>query len=92
MGAGTRYAQWLGTGPHRGAFELGLIERKGVFCSSDFVWDSIKSGVRGLSSRQPPISKGDIIGARVKFSVCLPDVALKRPSIKGSINFAKVQL
>jgi hypothetical protein len=54
--------------------------------------DSIKSGVRGLSSRQPPISKGEIIGARVKFSVRVSDGALKRLSTKAFINFAKVQL
>jgi hypothetical protein len=48
--------------------------------------------VRGLSSRQPPISKGEIIGARVKFSVRVSDGALKRLSTKAFINFAKVQL
>jgi hypothetical protein len=48
--------------------------------------------VRGLSSRQPPVSKGDFIGAFVKFSVRASDDALKRLSIKAFINFAKVQL
>jgi hypothetical protein len=44
LGAGTRYARWLGTSPHRGAFELGLIERKRVFRSSDFVWTQSNQG------------------------------------------------
>ena len=47
--------------------------------------------VRGLSSRQPPISKDDFIGAFVNFSVGVSDDALKRLSIKAFINFAKVQ-
>lgn len=53
--------------------------------------DSIKSVVRGLSSPQSPVFKGDFISAAVKFSVGVPDDALKRLSIKAFINFAKVQ-
>jgi hypothetical protein len=52
----------------------------------------MKTGVRDLLSRQLPISKGDFIGACVKFSLCVFSDALKRLSIKAFINFAKVQL